>query len=329
MRRPVLVLTLVAMLFTTAGIASSPGPAPVEAAPAAPAALPPQLVTRSYYMGNGSHAAARNLGCANGDKTGRMTLYFGAPVPIGAGYGATLWGAPNQTTAGISEIVKEFVRGYVWCRRSPNYTLFVGVGTSNSTIDSRANAWVQEHGRQWGGMATLLSAWANTHYPGRVRLYGGWDAEPGWSKFEKADLWIRGYDSVRGRPGLHANHSADGCPQDRANNGSCNNGWNQQRVWRVSWEWAPALPIPQIYATSGANARQWHMLNLYGANRGDGMYFYGAMAQNAACRRVSGGCRGTDNTADRAHDLLLWFNNTRAATRQDRVDSPTDIDWHY
>jgi hypothetical protein len=304
-----------------------------EAAPAtreAAAALLPQRITRSYYMADGSRAGARNLGCAQGDKTGRMSLFFGAPAAVGAGYGATLWGAPNMSTSAIAGIVMEFTRGYVWCRRSPDYTLFIGIGTSNSTIDRRSDSWLRGHGRAWSGMVAIVAAWADRHYPGRARIYGAMDMEPSWSSYGKARQWRAGYGTVAGRRGVHANNSADGCPQYRASNGACSNGWTQERVWRTAWEWDPALPVPQIYATSGANARQWHMIDRYGAGRGDGMYFFGAMSQRAACTRVGdGACPGTDLTARQSHDYLLWYTNSHPATVQPRIDSPTDIDWHY
>ena len=328
-RRRTLAFLLAAAIVATTGASDAPARPTAEAAPTAPAALLPQGITRSYYMADGSRDGARNLGCAQGDKTGRMSLYFGAPTAVGGGYGATLWGAPNMATTGIAEVVKEFARGYVWCRRSPDYTLFIGVGTSNSTIDRHSDGWLRSHGRAWSGMVAIVAAWADQHYPGRVRVYGAVDMEPSWSSFDKARQWMAGYDTVNGRRGVHANNSADGCPQERSNNGGCSNGWNQERVWRVSWAWDPALPIPQIYATSGANARQWHMIDRYGAARGDGLYFYGAMAQRAACVRAGGGCRGTDFTAQQSHDHLLWYTNSHPATRQERIDSPTDIDWHY
>ena len=325
-RRRVLAFLLAAAVAATTGATDAPAR---PASEAAPAALLPQGITRSFYVGDSSRAGARNLGCAQGDKTGRMSLYFGAPAAVDGGYGATLWGAPNLATPGIVEFVKEFTRGYVWCRRSTDYTLFVGVGTSNSTIDRRSDSWLRGHGRAWSGMVTILAAWANHHYPGRVRVYGAVDIEPSWSTYDKARQWMAGYDTVVGRRAVHANNSADGCPQYRADNGACNNGWSQARLWRVSWVWDPALPVPQIYATSGANARQWHMIDRYGAGRGDGIYFYGAMAQRAACLRVGTGCTGTDLTARQAHDYLYWYSNSHPATHQERIDSPTDINWYY
>lgn len=298
---------------------------------AACAPLPPNhpsWTTRSYYMGAGSGAAARNLGCMNGDKQGRMTLFFGAPTVVNGTYGATLWSAPNRTTAQVAETAKAFVRGYVRCRTNPGFRLLVGVGTSNSAINGKSNTWLRGHGRAWAQMVNSLTAWANKYYPDHVRMFGAWDAEPSWSSFGKAEHWMHGYDGYPGRRPLHANFSADGCPQGSASNGPCNNGWSQHLIYHLAWQHDPALPIPQIYNTSGANARQWHMIDLWGARRGDGMFFYGTLSQAAACRSTGSSCRGTNNGPDQARAQLTRELNSHPATRQPVIQSPSDMDWH-
>lgn len=333
MHRAALTVVVAATIIGAAATVGSPvthAAAPAAARPAATSAtaLTASHFTRSYYMGDPGHGAARNLGCANGDKTGRMSLFFGAPSSVNGGYGSTMWGAPNVTVNQVSALAKEFARGYAWCRRSGAYALFIGIGTSNSTIDGRTYQWVREHGRAWAAMVRDLRAWAHRYHRGYFSFYGAWDAEPSWSSVGKAEHWMLGYNSTPGRVGLHANNSADGCPSSTSTNGACNNGWNQRWVWRLSWQYDPALPVPQIYATSGVNARQWHMLNLYGASQGDGMHFYGTMAQHAACITVSSPCTGTFNTAQAARNFLLWYSNSHPATVQADILGPTDIDWH-
>ena len=289
----------------------------------------PSWTTRSYYVANASGTAARNLGCQNGDKQGRTTLFFGAPSSMGFSYGATLWGAPNQSTAQIGNLVREFVRGYASCKRSPSYRLLIGVGTSNSTIDGRPNSWLRGHGRAWALMARNLNQWAQQYYPAHVRINGAWDAEPGWSSFAKAEVWMHGYDDTPRAPVLLANNSADGCPQRSAGNGACNNGWNQYRVWHLAWEHDPALPIPQIYATSGANARQWAMIDAYGhTHHRDGITFYGVMSQRSACGQTSSSCSGTDATPNQSYDMLLRELWVREHTRQGSMPGMTDVQWH-
>jgi hypothetical protein len=321
MYRPARVALVLLAAATVAAAVSACEPAPA-------ADKHPSWITRSYYMGNGSGEPARNLGCLNGDKQGRMTLFFGAPTTVSGTYGATLWGAPNRTTGQIAATVREFARGYVFCRQSSSYRLLIGVGTSNSSIDSKSDQWVYGHGRAWATMVRDLSAWASQTYPGHVRIYGAWDAEPSWSTYERADRWMQGYDSEPGRRALHANFSADGCPRDSTANGPCNNGWRQENVWQLAWRYDPSLPMPQIYATSGVNARQWQQIDLYGTiAHGDGMVFWGTLSQHAACGQV-GGCQGTDNTPQQAHDHLLWQLNTHPATAQPTIETATDMHWH-
>lgn len=290
---------------------------------------PASFTTRSYYIGSASRDAAVLLGCANGDKQGRVTLFFGAPTAVGSGYGATLWAAPDRTTAQVGTLVKDFVRGYAWCRESASYRLLVGIGTSNSAIDGKSGGWLTAHGTAWSKMVRNVYDWASTYHPTSVTIYGAWDHEPSWSKYEKANSWMHGYDnSYPRRRNLHANFSADGCPRTTADNGACNNGWNQWRLWHLGWDHDPALTFPQIYATSGANARQWMQISEYGHHhQGDGIYFFGAMAQWAACQQ-SGGCSGTDNTPHEAHDQLLDAVNSHTHTQQASIDAMTDMHWH-
>lgn len=297
--------------------------------PAEASHVPASRITRSFYMGNASRDDAVLLGCRQGDKNGRMILFFGSPVPVRGAYGATLWGAPNRKIAEIRELVKDFARGYVFCRRSSSYRLQIGIGTSNSTIDGRSNTWLREHGRLWARRVREAANWANRHYPNAVQVYAAWDAEPSWSAPGKANAWMHGYDfAYPSRRALYANFSADGCPTASATNGWCNNGWRQANVWHLGWQHDPSLPIPQIYATSGVNARQWQLIDEWAThNRNDGIYFFGAGSQRGACRQV-GGCAGTDNTPHRAHDFLLWYLNSHIHTWQRSVDTMTDMHWH-
>jgi hypothetical protein len=173
-----------------------------------------------------------------------------------------------------------------------------------------------------------VADWADAQFPGVARVFGAWDAEPSWSAARKADLWAQGYSSVAGHRPVHANFSADGCPRDSATNGPCDNGWRQHEVWRLAWHWDPALPIPQVYATSGVNARQWQKIDEYGATaQHDGMTFSGVMSQHAACLQV-GGCHLIDNTPEAAHRFLRQALDTHPLTRQPTLEAPTDMHWH-
>lgn len=293
-------------------------------------ALLAHRITRSVYVGNSSSDQALQLGCSSSDTTGRVTFFFGAPTDIGGAFGATLWGAPNLDTTQIGDLVRDVIRGYAQCRTSPEHRLLIGIGTSNSAVDDRSTAWLQAHGKAWSEMVRQVSDWAGTYHPDAVQVFGAWDVEPSWSRYEQAEAWMQGYDDQNpGRRGLYANFSADGCPTTTATNGPCNNGWNQERIWHLAWQRDPSVPIPQIYATSGVNAKQWQLIDKWATNgRNDGIFFYGVMSQYEACRQTGIGCQGTDNTPQQAYDHMNTQLNADPQTAQAPVESVTDMRWH-
>jgi hypothetical protein len=288
----------------------------------------PSWESNSYYVASTSRDKIGLLGCHNCGKQGRMTLFFGAPIAVSGGYGTSMWAARAQSTGTIGELVKQFARGYVWCRQDPSYQLFIGIGTSNARIDAHNDLWLAGHGREWASMVASVSAWADRHYPGIVRIYGAWDAEPSWSALSKARHWMNGYQSFPGHRPLYANFSADGCSWTSSDNAPCNNGWTQHHLWDLAWQRPPSLPMPQIYATSGVNAQQWQRISEYGARpHARPLFFYGTMTQSGACAQV-GGCDRIDNTRHAARHQLLHHLNQSPLTRQGEIESLTDMRWH-
>lgn len=288
----------------------------------------PQAWTRSYYVANGSNAEMSKLGCYSSDMTGRMSLFFGAPTDVNGTYGATLWGGQDKTIGEIGEMVKDFVRGYAWCRTGGQQIL-VGMGTSTSGADNKPDEWMADHGHVWASVVKAVSDWADLTYPGIALVYGAWDAEPSWSAFSKADMWMQGYNAWPENRSVHVHMSADGCPRNSSDDGPCSNGWSQYLVWRAAWQYDPSLPMPQIYAFSGVNARQWQKIDEYGARyQGDGITFYGLMTQYGACMQV-GGCDATGNLPHMGHEQLLAELNLSELTQQRSLDTVTDIYWHF
>jgi hypothetical protein len=294
---------------------------------------PPSNVTRSYYMGTADVSQAAQLGCNQQGRSGRMTLFFGAPVRFGTSgalnqqYGATLWGAANQTLNQIEEIVKWFVIGYAQCNSEAD-GLSLGIGTSNSGIDG--DAWIREHGKAWSISVSNLHSWALANYPQDVAVYGAYDAEPSWASYSQTYQWMQGYTYDNpGRESLHYHGSADGCPQTTSENGACNNGWTQAGIWHLADEVPVSIAIPQIYATAGGNAAQWTMISRYGYryHNGDSIGFAGVMTQHGACEQ--NGCpAGTGNTWDQARDQLLLTTNSSPYTQNTYAGGGmTDIRW--
>ena len=96
--------------------------------------VPPAAETRSYYMARNSASDAASLGCYNGDKSGRLSLFFGAPTTVGGTYGATAWGAPDLRLSDIENVVKNFIRGYAYCRTNGGHRLQIGVHLSQQRL---------------------------------------------------------------------------------------------------------------------------------------------------------------------------------------------------
>ena len=284
--------------------------------------------TNSYYMARTSPADATALGCYSSGKAGWMTLFFGAPTSVNGVAGATAWGAPDLDVNAIGQSVIDFVKGYAYCRPDSSYRLLIGIGTSNSVADSKADDWLYNHGQAWATMVRNVAGVVNATWPSAAQIFGAYDFEPNWSSPWKANHWMTGYNATPGRPSLFANAAADGCPTQTANNGPCDNGWNQGWVWHLGWEIDAALPFPQIYATSGVNARQWQLIDLWATTAaGDGMFFFGTMSQLGACQQA-GGCPGLDNTPHQAWDFLTSWLGSDPRTQQGVIDGMTDIRWN-
>jgi hypothetical protein len=100
---------------------------------------------------------------------------------------------------------------------------------------------------------------------------------------------------------------------------SCNAtiaGWTQDDIFQISWGIPAAKPLPEIYATSGAGAKQWYQIALYASvSLSRDMNIEGALTQRQACQQV--GCvAGTDNTPEQGWKFLLDELNKDIRTAQ-------------
>jgi hypothetical protein len=257
--------------LTTAAAAIATGSQPASA-------RQPLTVTGGYYVATADWDQASQLGCDQAGSSGRVSLYFGEPRMVAGAFGASLWGAPDQTLHQIEEWVKWFIIGYARCRAAGDF-MYVGVGTSNSGIDS--DGWIREHGMHWSMSVESLDTWATAHYASAARVRGAYDAQPSWASYEQTHRWMQGYGDNPGWRYLFYSGSADGCPQTEpqalAANGACDNGWTQADLWHLTAGHQISLTIPQIDAASGASAAQWGQISEYGYRYQDRstMYFSG------------------------------------------------------
>lgn len=94
-------------------------------------------------------------------------------------------------------------------------------------------------------------------------------------------------------------------------------------IWYVSWA-GPNWPLPEIYTTSGSQAKQWKYLSLYAYTKhGSKMNVIGSLTQYLAC---NGGCTGTNNTASAGWSQLYDQLNSDSRITDTTLHS-TDIDW--
>ncbi|HEU4965021.1 MAG TPA: hypothetical protein VFV52_14340 [Bacilli bacterium] len=287
--------------------------------------------TVSYYMDTINTTTLYNMGYSlgthdyntSGTQKTLVVLAFGGQT---SSYGGSLWGAADASTSQIAAAAEEFSHGY-WSgtRSDTGSTVKLVIGTNNSyTVNYTA-------GQRWSQMINDIGAYNNSHsYSSQVLLYGGNDMEMSYDTPSATRSWVNGYASVDNY--LYYNYGdAGGCTTSSTfsgtYNGSCNNGWTMNDIYYISWGAAPGQSVPEIYNTSGANARQWKNVKKYArVTLGANMIISGAMTQYGACVQ-NGGCSGTNNTPSAGWSQLYNALNSDADTAQGLAFS-TDIKWH-
>ena len=168
-----------------------------------------------------------------------------------------------------------------------------------------------------------IRQWLEEHWLAkRVHADGANDIEPGWRGPDVTRFWIHGYASVAKAP-YYFYGGAGGCPPY----GYCVGDWTMEDIWYAAWGSGVALPLPEIYANTGANAEQWYQLSLYSyLHHGRRMDIVGAMTQIQSCRDTHDPCRGISNRPNGG-----WSQLWMALNRDPRTAQPlrfvTDIAW--
>jgi hypothetical protein len=232
----------------------------------------------SYYVLSTSTTTAYNLGCNQGTSDSDNG-YSGSLVFLDFGgqtdgrTGTELINGTVISNATVESLAEQFADGYYICTGSDTTSILtLAIGTNNSYygVDTAG-------GETWADDVNAVSTWVSDNI-GQVVVWGGDDIEPSWSSESAAIDWSNGFADVS--DSLYLNYgSADGCPESSYDNGACNNGWDQYDVWYVSYGSPPAVTAPQIYYS--ANALQWTMICLYGANDQSGpVYYEGPLDEN-------------------------------------------------
>lgn len=235
----------------------------------------------------------------------------------------TAFSGPDMTLASAKARVQELSHGYWVCTGSDlTSTVYVGLGANNSagTINSDAGVALAREARiAWD---TMDGNWPQSHGIG-ANDFESWGKDSSLSTASKN--WIDGYNSYSNKVFFVNYGSADGCPTSSIPSAtSCNPGLPAETIWHVSWS-GVAWPLPEIYTTSGSQAKQWKYLSLYSYTYHGGKLSFsqGLMTQHGACQQV-GGCSGTNNSPSAGWDQLNAQLDSDVRTTQD-PGPPSDI----
>jgi len=341
MNRRILALGSSICMTAAVLVASQAATAPLaEASSASP-------FSTSYYVTTSNTTAGRSWAYNQGYALGRVAystagtqwftviLDFASMKLVGQTWMVTEWDYPDISLADAGELVYQFGLGFYFGAGIDHSSVVnVGLGTNSSGTTNAA-----------GGKALAAQAlstgkrFASLTYR-QVNVVGAMDFEndPRWASYGSDKDWFTGYMGVTGRPVLFNYGSANGCPQNAPNPNvtpaktiTCAAGFTVDNVWTLSWS-AGAFPVPEIYATSGANAVQWKWLTDYSARvHGSYFTFRGILTQMVACQQkrncAAGTKYATDNIPAAGRQQLLNQLNAAPKAGGGIEDQPTDIQW--
>jgi len=317
--------------------------------------MPPPYYTTTWYMTPGNVGNTYQLGCQAGQQTVQLAgtqdslviLDYGQPWgESSTRFGTILLRETGFNLTSTNDIIiysQAFINGYMACSDhvstidigigTTNYARYVdGVCTSLSWFCTTTNAY--DHGRAWAIMTRNLSNWVNTSgYAGQVTVAGAIDIELAWNYATISTAWANGFNENDNNEVIYYNFgTCDGCPTRLNPNVDPNlvYDWTMSSVHNTAWRLQPAWPIPEIYANSGVNARQWAYLSYWGVTQISyaKMVFLSALTQYQACQSSSDElCDLLDNTPQEAWYQLFNEVNFWPSTALSNIPWMTDIDW--
>lgn len=255
----------------------------------------------------------------------RKTKTYGTLLFSGFGAGNTF-----ASTTDIANAVKAFAQGYHTAinNNANNSRVVIAIGTNNKKGAS------SQHAQAWASMVEQVKLWAQNQGYSEITIAAASDMEMGWNSPRNTRAWVNSYKSYflnSGKPfiTLYNYGDAAGCPPY----GTCNNGWTQDDVWYISWGSGISSPLPEIYTTNSAQAKEWASLVKYSFTKdpNNPMIIAGVMTQYQACLD-QGGCSGTNNTPEQGWTQLWNELNSDSQTAQTFTNPQTlrwatDITW--
>jgi hypothetical protein len=232
--------------------------------------------------------------------TGGMTILdFGAPCfePATLAWGTQLFnsqGCTPDTTLVI--LAQAWLRGYETNPNrtaSPSYVL--AAGTSNSLTAAVPGyaltpAEISMHGQAWFRSVISPIAAIARSLPIPVATWAGNDIEESsdgsWYDGPTTSAWVDAYAAAAGAS-KPCTASRDALVVDYGDYVPNVPGWSAAAVYHVSWQAAPACPMPEIYRAE--NADEWQSLNRYAFSAGlPPMEFTGVLSEDGAAGSLSG-----------------------------------------
>ena len=229
---------------------------------------------------------------------GMTILDFGAPCfePATLAWGSQLFNSQSCTPdATFVVLARAWLRGYQTNPNraaSPSYVL--AAGTSNSLTaavpDYALTAGEMSlHGQAWFTSVISPIAAVARSLPTPVTIWAGNDIEESsdgsWYDGPTTAAWVDAYAAASGasKPCVA---SRDALMADYGDYVPNEPGWSVAAVYHVSWQAAPACPVPEIYRT--VNASEWQSLNLAAQNMGlPRMEFTGVLSEGGAAGSLS------------------------------------------
>lgn len=319
---------------------------------------PPPYYAVSRYMNTVDPVKSYSYGCQvglsdqqlEGKQDKLIILAYGQPWGKNGEYGVWYYSGTFASTAIIAESVKQFAYGYWVCTGSDtestielvigtnNYAKYeYGVCTSGSWFCNTSVA--KEHGKHWALLVKDVSDWVvKNGYASQVSIAGGNDIEFMWNTPEITKAWIQGYDEYdENKYKLYNFGTCDACPYVGSTWHPPANNWTMNDAYYVAWGAAPVWPIPEIYLTTGKNAKEWAYLSYWGTINGRSkILFDGTLTQWQACIQ-RGGCIvydsegnilfGSNNTPFEGWTQLISELNRWSSTSQSTIRWMTDIRW--
>ena len=230
---------------------------------------------------------------------GMTILDFGAPCfePATLAWGTQLFNSQGCTPdATIVMLARAWLRGY---EANPNRTssgsYVLALGTSNSLTAAVPGyaltpAEMTQHGQAWFRSVVNPIASIARRLPTPVATWAANDIEESsgdsWYDGPTTIAWVDGYAAAAGvsKPCVA---SRDGLMVDYGDYVPSAPGWTPDAVYHVSWQSAPACPVPEIY--HAVNADEWQSLNRYALSVGlPPIQFTGVLSEDGAAGSLSG-----------------------------------------